>query len=196
MYDYVYPTIHKYGKLKYSSPVRIRVENTEEYSQSLERYLYLAIQFPAGTSTRITVIEGDVKSYNYPIIYDNSAYSKLTEKELNNIFRSASSLLDPSEYGILDSVSVPFANRLVEYLIQHTIDRREMITENVEEVMDKFNYPHSGSPMWSKELRGKLFESYMKLEETYSNLNFKDILGYVDKDIEDALNRGYLKNHV
>jgi hypothetical protein len=35
----------------------------------------------------------------------------------------------------------------------------------------------------------------MNLEGKYENLNFKDILGYVDKDIEYALDRGYLSSN-
>ena len=195
VYDYNYPTIYKYGQMKYSEPIKIRVENMEEYSQSLERYLYLAIQFPASTSTRITVIEGDAKTHNYPTIYDYSAYTKLSDKDLNNIFSSASSLLGTSDHGLQYSASVPFADRLIEYLIQHAVDNRDIVTENISAVTGKFDYKQD-TKMWNKQLRGKLFDSYMKLEGKYSNLNFKDILGYVDSDIEGALDRGYLKDNV
>lgn len=193
IYDNVYPTIYKYGQMKYSAPVKILVENTDKDSQSLERYLYLAIQIPVNTLTRITVIEGSAKLYNYTDVYDVSAHNKLSNSDINKLLRSASSLLSYSDAITKDTVSVPFSDRLIEYLVQHTIDDREELTENIGRVVDKFEYPSGKNILWNIGLRSKLFNRYMRLEDKYDTLNFKDILGYVDKDIEYALDRGYLK---
>jgi hypothetical protein len=65
--------------------------------------------------------------------------------------------------------------------------------ENVERVRDKFNYPSGDSYMWTQQLRGSLFNSYMNLKNKMPDLTFTDILGYVDKDIESAIDRGYIK---
>lgn len=195
IYDDIDPKVYKYGYMKYNRPIELRVDNSDSDIQSLEKYLYLAIQVPVTAQTRITVIEGTAKVYNYSSIYDAVAYSKLSSKDMNALLSSASSLLDSTGSVFSSTDNIPFSDRLVEYLIQHTIDSRDLTTENLQRVVDKFGNTNKNISVWDKQLRGQLFNQYMKLEDKYSNLNFKDILGYVDKDIEYALNRGYLKNY-
>jgi hypothetical protein len=192
IYDNINPKVYKYGYMSYSSPIEFDTYNADEESQLMENYLYLAIQFPKSTNTKITVIEGEVKLQNTSVVYDSVAMKNLSNHDINKIFRSAPSLLDTT-FGTTDSSSIPFSDRLIEYLLQHTIDCRETIMENVERVMDKFNYPSGASHMWTQQLRGSLFNSYMNLKHKMPDLTFTDILGYVDKDIESAIDRECVK---
>jgi hypothetical protein len=67
------------------------------------------------------------------------------------------------------------------------------MVENVERVTDTFGYHLGHDGVWSSELRCKLFDAYMKLKDIRDEFCYEDILGYVDKDIEDALNKGVLR---
>ena len=85
-------------------------------------------------------------------------------------------------------------DQLIEYLVGHTIDMRDKMSENVIRVTDKFGYKVGYEGSWDVAIRGKLFTAYCDLQANKNEvLNFEDILGYVDKDIEEALNRGYLR---
>ena len=71
---------------------------------------------------------------------------------------------------------------------------REELSENISRVTNEFGYKVGYEGSWDTHIRGKLFDAYVQLQKDKSDiLNFEDILGYIDKDLEDALNKGYLK---
>ena len=75
------------------------------------------------------------------------------------------------------------------------IDRKAInfMSENIKYITDKFGFKYGYEGSWEPALRGKLFDAYMEWKDKKPNLNFEDILGYVDKDIEEALTKGYIK---
>jgi hypothetical protein len=185
--------ITKVGAFRYKQPVVIDVSNTNKELQPYEKNLYLAIQFPKTVNTPITVIEGDFSANNGIHIYDECMFKKSSDKFINNIFVSNLSLLNMPT-GIGKNVnSVPFSDKLVAYLLRHTIDMRSELSEDVEYVTNAFGYSYGFEGSWEPELRGKLFDGYMLLKDTRNELNYNDILGYVDRDIENALSHGWLK---
>ena len=193
VYNNKYTSIKKMSHMSFSQPFNLTIQNTDSEAQSLERHLYLAIQMPVTLATPIVVLEGEFKNHNSTQIFDNKLFQYTIEPYINGILVSKCSLLDLSWKDIKLDSSPTFSDRLVEYLIGHTIDCREPLSENIERVTDSFEHQvgHSGS--WSTELRGKLFTKYMELHDKKDEFCYADILGYVDKDIEDALNKGVLK---
>ena len=116
------------------------------------------------------------------------------ESDVNRAFTSKSSLLKKGT-NLMNATarSTPFSDRLIEYLVGHVIDVREELSENINRITDVFGYHYGYKGSWDVSLRAKLFDAYMNLKEKKPDLNYEDILGYVDKDIENALNRGYLR---
>lgn len=212
VYDNRYTNITKLSGCSSSNPVKISVSNTDAYAQSLEKYLYLAIQVPVTNMSSITILEGDFNNYFNKMDYDARLFKYAVEKDINKTFITTPSLLaiqkrtiqlngrslllfnSEDEQQKIDNMSIPFSDRLIEYLVGHTIDMRDEISENITRVTNEFGYKVGYEGSWDVSIRGKLFDMYTALQEKKADiLNFEDILGYVDKDIEEALNRGYLK---
>lgn len=213
MYDNKYTAVSKFSGVKFNNPFKVNVFNTDPDAQSLEKFLYLAIQFPVNTTTPITVLEGDFNNYLNKHTYDFKMFDYSIERDVNKALISQPSLLmnyknniningvimsskntGKNHELILGDGSLPFSDRLVEYLIGHTIDMRDEICENISRVTNKFGFRVGYEGSWNTAIRGKLFEGYIKLKETKEDIiSLDDILGYVDKDIEEALNKGYLK---
>ena len=162
------------------------------YMYSMERYLYLAIQVPASNSSSIVVLEGDYSSTSNSSVASVNNLRKLSEPALSKLFRGKLSLLHQN-----DSYQHPFSDKLIEYLVRYTIDLREYIDENVSNVADKIDYrpniAHYYSGTWDEGLRYSLYNNYMNIDNV-SWLNKYDILGYVDLDIENAIDKGLLKS--
>lgn len=195
--DFVYNNkcteIKKMGHISFNQPVNLSVYNTDSEAQSLEKHLYLAIQMPITASTPIVVLEGEFKNYNSTHIYDSKMFTHTIEPYINNLLVGKCSLLSKPQYGQKADSSPLFSDRLVEYLVGHTIDSRDLITENVERVTESFESQVGYGGSWGTELRAKIFTTYMEMQKKKDEFCYEDILGYVDKDIEDALNKGALK---
>ena len=193
IYDNIYTSITKLSAQSLNNPIYINIANTDPKAQALEKHLYLAIQIPKNNNTPITVLEGEFRNYYKLSDYDAKIFNYSTEPDLNKLFISKSSLLKRQKSLTLDTRVEPFSERLIEYLVGHTIDVREELSENVKYVTDIFGFKYGYEGSWEPALRAKLFDSYMRLKEKKTNMNFEDILGYVDKDMEEALTKGYMK---
>lgn len=187
--------LHKVNKINHSSyrrPFTFKVSNSDGDIQKLERYLYMAIQIPNSVNTTITVLEGDYIDSSSINIFDDSMYEKSSDKFVDMSLRSGCSLLVPPSEILTTGKNRPFSDKLVEYLIGHTIDMRDNYTENVDRVTSSLNYRYGFEGSWSNQLRGKLYDTYLSLKGKKDHLNYLDILGYVDSDIEDALHNGIM----
>ena len=91
---------------------------------------------------------------------------------------------------------VPFSDKLIPYLLSFTIDSREYIDENVEMVENKIGYKpkikNFAPGIWDNNLRYALYYNYNLLNNAQL-FPTKDIIGYVDCDVENAIDTGYLK---
>lgn len=160
-------------------------------TQKYERYLCLAIQVSETNDSSVVVLEGDYsRGSSSRSIADAKGLRKgeATVERLSEMMTSDLSLLATN-----DKLQHPFADRLIEYLCGNTIDTREKIDNNVEKVIDQLgNFEQEYKGQWSNELRYAIYDRYMDLKNK-GYLNKRDILGYVDKDIENALRKGYLE---
>jgi hypothetical protein len=193
IYDNKYTSITKLGCSTFNQPFNLSIGNTDPDAQALEKRLFLAIQIPVTVSTPIVVLEGEFKNHNSTQIYDCKMFSSSIESCVNKLLTSKVSLLNLPPASIQLDTSPPFSDRLMEYLIRHTIDCRETVSENIIRVTQAFGHQVGYEGSWSTELRGKIFSKYMDLRNKKSEFCYEDILGYVDKDIEDALNKEALK---
>lgn len=206
--EYLNTDLIQYTSLQYTEPVTYKVDNdptlliqsqkdtidslnkTACLLQGYEKYLYLAIELPSSNDSTITVLEGDYSSIAEAYISSGRNLDKLSQPQLSRMFRSKLSLLHTN-----DNQQHPFSDKLINYLCRYTIDNREYIDDNVANVEKAVGYNpplkkfYPG--MWDNDLRYALYNNYMELENE-AWINKLDIFGFVDNDIENAVNRGAL----
>lgn len=187
IYDNELNPVSKINYSSYRNPFTYRVFNYEEEPQKYENSLYLAIQIPKNNQSLITVLEGTYDNHNYEKVFDNLMYTNSNIETINNILTSAPSLLTKTQQS-----QYTYSDKLISYLLENTIDDREMVGENVERVYNSLGIHHNFKGMWDVSLRGELYRRYMRLGKTRDELNYYDILGYVDSDIENAINKGFI----
>lgn len=194
-------SISKYNQLSFTKPVVYSVPNTStdplstiegsvgnvdvtvsEFFQRYESDLYLIIQVPATNDSSIVVLEGDFTSINTTNIFDMQHLKSLSQQQFNDYLLSDLSLLM-----LNDRVSYPFADRLVEYLLDNVITNKDEIGEDIIRIRQKLNGSISydaNSVAWDEYLRKTIYDLYMNSSKT-SKL---DISGFVDKDVEQFIN--------
>lgn len=221
-----------YSKLK---ELKIKEEGSEEisaeytYASKQEKVLKLFIKLPASIESSIVILEGRYYSGEFsfsPLIQQN----KETEQKIDPFrIKYAQSILNFEEmenekpnykaYSTNDTlrnrhqllelntgISYPFADRLVEYLLENAITNTETIPDNIKrlqwslytaysnnwnqnthEVEINYGLPNiSNYGLWDDKFKLVLYN----LAKSKNLTNTKtDILGYVDKDIEQALGK-------
>lgn len=213
--DLIPGQVIRYNGLRFNDPQTYKVEidtgmevyedlseqEWEEYRQSKiqtnktlkehEKYLYLALQIPKSNTSSIVVIEGDYSTVAYNYISSAENLENLSDAQLANVFKSNVSLLESN-----NGTQVPYADKLIAYLLQYTIDCREEIDDNVANVEKRIGY---NPPLrdfypgiWDTNLRYVLYSKYMQLEYP-EYLDKTDIVGFVDRDIENAVDKGWIK---
>lgn len=201
-------SIVKFNNMQFSNPVTYTLENIfdiqttdqniinqkkqlQKLLQTYEKYLYLAIQIPKSNTSSIVVLEGDYSSVAERYVSDVSSMSRLSDKELSRIFSSNLSLLEANT-----EEQIPFSDKLISYLLRYTIDNRDYIDDNVANIETKIGYSpdleNFYKGQWDNQLRYALYKGYMDIDNA-DYMEKLDILGFVDRDIEDAVWKGLIK---
>lgn len=170
----------------------VKKREVDRVLQEHEKYLYLAVQLPKTNTSSIAVIEGDFSSVANRYVSSAEGINKLSDRQLSKTFLSKLSLL-----GSNSKEQVPYSDKLISYLLQYAIDDRDEIDENVERVETKIEYspalPEFVKGIWDVDLRYTLYSRYMNITGI-DYIEKKDILGFVDRDIENAVNKGLIKH--
>lgn len=194
-------TATKYNNLQFLNPITysvsnfIGIENEEQEKlsttlQSYEKYLYLAIQLNTNNNSSIVVLEGNYANTANNYVSDVSLLPKLSSTQVASIFKSNLSLMKSN-----DGKQYPYAEKLISYLLKYTIDNREEIDDNVANIEKAIDYKpplkdfYAG--IWDNDLRYVLYNKYMNIKNV-DYIDKLDILGFVDRDIEDAVQKGMI----
>lgn len=184
------PIITTVDGASFCKPFKFRIENNNYDFQKLEKYLYLAIQVPAESSSSVVVLEGNYGN-TYESIIDVSSIDKLPLSEINELLTSKLGLLMINTEKIY-----AFSNRLIEYLLLNVITNRDDIRNNIGTIQDKAFYSDYNSSyihdVWDNGLRYNLYMSYMKEPKT----NKIDINGFIDKDMENFVHNYLYKQRL
>jgi len=203
-----------YDKLSYNN----LKTNVYKYAKRYENSLKLFIKLPANNNSSIVILEGNYLNYNdwYNPYFNDEITDK--EPEINifkrknnksvlninpdfedcdikpavkydNLLKSSLQLLQMNT-----NISYPFADRLVEYLVDNAITPMDNISENIKRLqwllLDRYKEgkQSSGIPsigknygIWDDKYVAVLYK--LAIEENLLDTK-TDILGYVDKDIE------------
>lgn len=172
---------HEYDSTNDCLDTDMKLQNVHRFCNDL----YLAIQVPTKYNSTVTVLEGQYNNEMHSIVSD----IKITESEDMQMFDNALPSV-PSLLHINDGNQHPFSDKLISYLLQNTIDTREIIKENISSIQSLINYNPTYAGMWDNKLRYLLYHKYRNIKRT--DINLTDMLGYVDADVEDALRKGYM----
>jgi len=158
-----------------------------------ELELTLLLKLPKDNNSSIVVLESDYSDDNEQRYYPNGLVFSSHTQYITNYEQSSLSFKKYNSYKQLtylnDNNSYPFANRLLEYLADNvitSIDDIELNTKRVESNLIKKGVisTYTSSYSWNNNLRAKIFLNAQ--EKGVLNTKF-DVLGYVDKDVEEKV---------
>lgn len=183
-----------------------------------EKDLYLLIQLPINNKSSILVQEGDYRyltkhiylfgrdnSYSDIVgdskisrVYSEENIDDLTNKEINNILLSSIQLqlLSTGE-------SYAYSDKLISYLLDNVVTSADCFGGDVERIQNILTKEDPllkiGKPgIWNRQVRSYLFRNYVSSNIVKKSDNavkytrdraIVDINGFVDRDIEDYLNK-------
>lgn len=180
-------TTQQLNSCKFNKPFLFSIENKQKYLQQFEGCLYMALQVPYNLQSTLIVLEGDFTDKSQREISDIKIINSVNPTKVTSSLCSQPSLLD-----VNDGKQHPFSDKLISYLLRNTIDELEYIDDNVANIEKKIDYNPKYQGMWDNQLRYILYNKYMDVAAK-RDLNTRDILGFVDKDIEEAVRKGYIK---
>lgn len=197
-------TYKKFGKLTFSNSViydTLETKITELLSPEAlselainEQNLKLLIKVPRDLKTSITILEGDYTTWNNGtgLVKSNGNTKKMNHSELNvsaaDKYRDRHFITKLQLLSMNIGSSIPFADRLVEYLTGNAITDLDDINDDIERVQYTManttneNFEFVG--LWNPKIRVIAYEYMQKKYTDY--LTKVDLLGYIDKETEKA----------
>lgn len=189
--EFIRDTYNKVSASKLSKPYLLDTSKfiPSDILYTHENDLKLIIKLPFSIKTAITVVETQANNYDngHPyILCDNDRFNEINKSLLYN---SKSQL-----FNILGTTSYPFADRLLEYLLDSAITPLDESYKNIVRVQNKLSrlsvtvddkdatnsYDIETLGKWDKSLRAYVYwySRDKSQQEKY------DMIGYVDSDIE------------
>lgn len=176
-----------------------------------EDSLKLFIKVPINNKSAITVLEGDYTNYTKSTLFSYEYENPNSNKPLNRIVRKTNfsvinfegdhekisdKLITPLQ--LLQTnhgISYPFADRLIEYLVGNTITHLDSNDDNlIRTNIACFFGANAGiqpTPFWNSTANLVFYNFINKNSKTNTWEINHDILGYVDKDVENFYNFKY-----
>lgn len=144
-------SVEQHQSLQITSPITFDTVTTNPKLFEYEDYLYMLIQVDKNHLGAITVLEGE---YSHPgcKFISNSQYR---EEDIIDFVPE----VIPSLGTIPNTKSIPFSNRLIEYLTQNAITPEDNIRNNIKRVKEKLNLSDT-KDIWTNNLLYILFNKY------------------------------------
>lgn len=173
-----------------------------KYACFKEQDYKLVIKLGLTDNDVITVLEGDYTTINQNFTPVQANFDKeIEDPNYNNVnLEKHLSDLQLLDYHLgQKNVNYPFADRLVEYLTDMTILPNDKISNNIIEAKYKVyeRYGNNGNLKHTRNKLGVLNSSFTNIDRLrfldafsqtkYEYKNSYDLLGYVDKEIEQCL---------
>ena len=147
----LYSNVEQYQSLQITSPVTFGVVTKNPKLFEYEDYLYMLIQVDKNHLGPITVLEGEYSQPGCRFI-SNSQYRE------EDIVDFAPKVI-PSLGTISSTESIPYSNRLIEYLTQSAITPDDNIRNNIKRVKEELNLKDT-KDIWTNNLLYILFNKY------------------------------------
>lgn len=189
--NFIQKTYQKINSSIYKIPLRIsKIVCDNIILGKFQKHLKLCIKIPRDLNSSISVLEGDYSLFSNTYLSDGvikeSTYIK-TNKQ-TNVFPCRLFLLENNI-----GESIPFSDRLLEYLFDNAIsplseiDNNIVLVQNFLERKKLISKDSITRGEWSENMRDSIFHI---LQINGMLNNYKDLLFYVDKDVEKQLGIG------
>lgn len=203
--EIILKNIKNISECNYSNPIKINtileMDDKKIFDISdiykYEKNFYIGIKVENDIQSPLYVLEGD-----YTNIPKNTVYSG--EYNIDEDYSKINANCRPSLISSSSTYSIPYSNSLFSYLVNFTIDSNEEIKNNVKRVQEKLslmNNKNIKSDIWNDYLRFLIllkaynpilqtakeqnYSDEIKGEFLFSGENNNDVLGYIDKKLEN-----------
>ncbi len=193
-----YVNVRKELSCSFKRPFTVEIQNRDgdrnaTVHQRNEKYLYLLIQFMSTVDTTLVVLEGDYTNLSCNEIYNFQQYVDVDydgeivteENHISSVELDKMMLSDIDLLQFSNKEQRPFSNRLVEFLLNNVITPRDEVSLDIK-LAQRNRMTQTG--VWDNNLRRAVYRDYMLSKHTRKI----DITGYVDKDVENAIMKGYV----
>lgn len=203
--EYLYQTTYaSYNNLRFNEPIVYDKINNINLNETLFKHyetLYLLILVPFDNNSSVVVLEGDYSNSNDFQMKGMGKVGSIIEyaKTVTNFesgFEAKSSkipLVSQNQLLKINShVSYPFANRLVEYLVDNAITPGNETPDNIKRLQKQLAelYPDQMAGyvpgIWEEKYKFLIYAMATGGKATWLKTK-TDILGFGDKDIEQKL---------
>ena len=162
------------NNLSFNNPAYIEINSKNNKLYKYRKYIYLQIRMLKSVKSSIVMLKGKYKNKNKRAEY----FGKINDINKNHILLSNLSLLR-----ISDGIQHPFANRLIEYLLDNVITPIDEIPENISKYMNAFYNRDDKLTEFLDYDRCQLLHSYIE----NSKRECIDMNGFIDSDMEKYL---------
>lgn len=208
----IYPkTYRSINAMRFSEPILFdaltKFPPTDAYIDK-EEDLCLFIKVASSNKSSIVVLEGDYRQYNSVYFNDsdigslqkhNYSVNNYDNKESYEKESVPSVVTDKTKIKLISSlqllsinslISHPFADRLLEYLVDNAITHLDAVSDNIKRIQKYLcasnkNYAIDVYGQWGNDYNNRIYDSVV-LNNDYLVFH-QDVLGYVDKDIEHKM---------
>ena len=198
-------TYKRYLGMRFNHPeLYDMLSNFSRYDYANEKDLKMFIKIPNGCKSSIVILEGDYADSGELIIDDNRqvlAHKPIfyIPDETEDIYDSntASTTFDyRSQLQLLSSNSGEtylLADRLVEYLSNQAINPLDPVINNIKrlqtKILKEYNITYDYHGIWDEKQRKFI---YMYIVKNGLQNKYKDLLAYLDKDVERTFDIEYI----
>ena len=155
----------------YSYPIKYKTFSSDASLLNYSNNFYIAIQVPRTHNSSIAVIESDNDSSRVPLICSNEIFiNRKLDKWPNIGYEFFNPPVTPSLTTISTKDIIPYADRLLEYLLNNVIDDREDIPKNIKRLQERLNISDKyglNEDVWSSLIKQLLYNNYYKAKATY-----------------------------
>lgn len=189
--------VQTYSNTTYKQPIKYNTVTTNSKLICFNNLFYLLLQVDNTHSGSIVVLEGDYKEVPRKIITSseilNSAIKNTnnTHKDIDyGVFKPK---VTPSITQIQSSESIPYSDRLIEFLTENSITNNEDIPKNISRIYkqinnkDMYNLPED---TWHPLIKYLLYNKYFN----YTNNNFMSKSILTEQEELNLLDKTNLKD--
>lgn len=154
----------------YSRPIEFSVSTDDPVLINYSNNFYIVLQVSKNHTSSIAVIESDATSTSVPITSREIFVDRKDKKWKNIQYHQFNPLINSSLTNVSTSYSIPYSDRLIEYLLNNVIDTREDISMNIYRlqkelgVLDKYDLDKD---VWSPLMKFLLHNKYFQRQPLY-----------------------------
>lgn len=160
----------------YSRPITYKTFTSDNKILAYNNYFYIVLQVPKRHSGSIVVMESDKPTTATEVITSREVYVERQDKDWVDVeYDRFNPRVKSSLTVISTKQSIPYSDRLIEYLLTNVIDSKEDISQNIERLQNALNVTNKyglDSGVWNSILKQLLYNKHFE-HKSYSYIDKK-----------------------